>query len=201
MSLYLWGWPIFRACNRHDLAADHHFLFVPISPSPSSSLEPFLWIWICLFRLISVQLQFKFISAFSTFSLKTGMISKVGENFPENNLSLPRDISVKFCSAISFIDFWIVFAITGSAQTHLLCSFFATSASQVPQPLLLVVGWVYNTQKNSQLFLCVLPQGSFGQALGKGDKNWIGRCLSWRFCFGCTPIHSQVSWGTWLHRP
>ena len=63
--------------------------------------------------------------------------------------------------------------------------------SQVPQPLLLVVGWVYNTPKNSQIFLCVLPQSSFGHALGKGDKNWISRCLSWRFCFGCTPVHSQ----------
>ena len=45
--------------------------------------------------------------------------------------------------------------------------------------------------KNSQIFLCVFPQSSFGHALRKGDKNWISRCLSWRFCFGCTPVHSQ----------
>ena len=42
-----------------------------------------------------------------------------------------------------------------------------------------------------QIFLCGLPQLSFGHALGKGDKNWIGRCLSSRFCFDCTPFHSQ----------
>ena len=66
------------------------------------------------------------------------MISKVGENFPENNLSLPRDISVKFCSAISFIDFWIVFAITGSAQTHLLCSFLQRQPTFCPEAELLL---------------------------------------------------------------
>ena len=44
--------------------------------------------------------------------------------------------------------------------------------------------------KNSQIFLCVLPQHSFGHALEKGDDNWIGRCLNLRLSFGCTPVES-----------
>ena len=44
--------------------------------------------------------------------------------------------------------------------------------------------------KNSQIFLCVLPQHSFCHALEKGDDNWIGRCLNLRLSFGCTPVES-----------
>jgi len=40
------------------------------------------------------------------------------------------------------------------------------------------------------ILLRTLPELSFGHALGKGDKNWISECLSKRFCFGFTPIHS-----------
>jgi len=41
-----------------------------------------------------------------------------------------------------------------------------------------------------ETLLRTLPEHSFGHALGKGDKNWISECLSKRFCFGFTPIHS-----------
>ena len=44
--------------------------------------------------------------------------------------------------------------------------------------------------KNMGILLRTLPELSFGHALGKGDKNWISECLSKRFCFGFTPIHS-----------
>ena len=44
--------------------------------------------------------------------------------------------------------------------------------------------------KNMGILIRTLPELSFGHALGKGDKNWISECLSKRFCFGFTPIHS-----------
>ena len=66
-----------------------------------------VWIWICLYRLISAQFQFKFISAFSTFSLKTRTISKVGENFP-GKFSFFAKISLLWNSAAAHFFYWLL---------------------------------------------------------------------------------------------